>query len=224
MSGLFQRLAGRAIGQTGPRLHAQARLPFQLPPSVLSAPWVDPATPSLDIAPDTVSAGVARETDARPRVLAPDTPPAIERPSPSAAGHDVEPAPPLPPRETITSIRTSQQGAATPSFPQTQIVATKAQSPRPDLPSALPQPPIREQPHAWLLPEQAQRPAQYPERTTPALAPRVHDEVHDEVHVHIGRVEITALQDNAPSRQRGRKGPAPLSLEDYLARRNGADT
>ncbi|WP_275630165.1 hypothetical protein [Pseudomonas sp. 273] len=43
----------------------------------------------------------------------------------------------------------------------------------------------------------------------------------DEVHIHIGRIEVTAIQETAPARREARKGPPPLSLDDYLARRNG---
>lgn len=43
----------------------------------------------------------------------------------------------------------------------------------------------------------------------------------DEVHIHIGRIEVTAIQESAPSKREARKGPAPLSLDDYLAKRKG---
>ena len=41
-----------------------------------------------------------------------------------------------------------------------------------------------------------------------------------EVHVHIGRVEVTAIQEAAPpKRETRRQGRQPMSLEDYLAKR-----
>lgn len=43
----------------------------------------------------------------------------------------------------------------------------------------------------------------------------------DEVHIHIGRIEISAIQEAPPSKREARKGAAPLSLDDYLARRKG---
>jgi hypothetical protein len=43
----------------------------------------------------------------------------------------------------------------------------------------------------------------------------------DEIHIHIGRIEVTAIQESAPSKRPVRKGTAPLSLDDYLARRKG---
>lgn len=43
----------------------------------------------------------------------------------------------------------------------------------------------------------------------------------DEVHIHIGRIEVTAIQESRPASKPSRKGAAPLSLDDYLARRKG---
>lgn len=43
----------------------------------------------------------------------------------------------------------------------------------------------------------------------------------DEVHIHIGRIEVTAIQESAPSKRETRKGRAPLSLDDYLSKRKG---
>lgn len=43
----------------------------------------------------------------------------------------------------------------------------------------------------------------------------------DEVHVHIGRVEVTAVREPAPAKPRTRTpGRQPMSLQDYLARRD----
>ncbi|WP_260494012.1 hypothetical protein [Pseudomonas sp. J452] len=41
------------------------------------------------------------------------------------------------------------------------------------------------------------------------------------MHIHIGRIEVTAIQESAPSKRTSRKGAAPLSLDDYLAKRKG---
>ncbi|MDC7824840.1 hypothetical protein PQS90_06750 [Pseudomonas sp. BLCC-B13] len=43
----------------------------------------------------------------------------------------------------------------------------------------------------------------------------------DEVHIHIGRIEVTAIQESRPASKPSRKGAAALSLDDYLARRKG---
>ncbi|QKE63246.1 hypothetical protein HNE05_07700 [Aquipseudomonas campi] len=54
-----------------------------------------------------------------------------------------------------------------------------------------------------------------------ASAPPIPSPQPDEVHIHIGRIEVTAIQESAPSKRASRKGAAPLSLDDYLARRKG---
>ena len=40
-----------------------------------------------------------------------------------------------------------------------------------------------------------------------------------DVHVHIGRIEVTAVQDAAAPKPTARHGRPPMSLDDYLARR-----
>lgn len=42
----------------------------------------------------------------------------------------------------------------------------------------------------------------------------------DEIHIHIGRIEVTAVQEAAAPRSRERAATAPMSLQDYLDRRN----
>ena len=42
-----------------------------------------------------------------------------------------------------------------------------------------------------------------------------------EVHVSIGRIEVTAVQEAAPPPRKTPRGNTPMSLDDYLARRNG---
>lgn len=45
----------------------------------------------------------------------------------------------------------------------------------------------------------------------------------DEIHIHIGRIEVTAMQDIPAPRPRHRqKGQQPMSLDDYLARRESS--
>lgn len=41
----------------------------------------------------------------------------------------------------------------------------------------------------------------------------------NEVHVHIGRIEVTALQNDAAPKPKPRAARQPMSLDDYLARR-----
>ncbi|CAH1748525.1 protein of unknown function [Thauera humireducens] len=42
----------------------------------------------------------------------------------------------------------------------------------------------------------------------------------DEIHIHIGRIEVTAVQEAATPRARERAATAPMSLQDYLDRRS----
>lgn len=55
--------------------------------------------------------------------------------------------------------------------------------------------------------------ARLPDTRSPDSAP-------NEVHVHIGRIEVTALQD-APAAKPRTRGRQPMSLDEYLARRQG---
>ncbi len=56
-----------------------------------------------------------------------------------------------------------------------------------------------------------------PERTDTSSTP-------NEVHVHIGRIEVTAVQESPQPKPRQKRGQAPLSLDDYLAKRRGGST
>jgi hypothetical protein len=46
----------------------------------------------------------------------------------------------------------------------------------------------------------------------------------DEVHIHIGRIEVSAVQEAPQPKARARRGQAPMSLDDYLARRQRGGT
>jgi hypothetical protein len=41
-----------------------------------------------------------------------------------------------------------------------------------------------------------------------------------EVHIHIGRIDVTAVREAAPPRRKQVATPAPMSLDNYLARRS----
>jgi hypothetical protein len=53
-------------------------------------------------------------------------------------------------------------------------------------------------------------------------AQAVKTEEPTEVHVHIGRIDVTAVHEAAPSRRRPAGAPSPMSLDAYLARRSKA--
>lgn len=72
-----------------------------------------------------------------------------------------------------------------------------------------------------LLPANPQGAASAPAASASASASAVPAREPDEVHIHIGRIEVTAIQESRPASKPSRKGAAPLSLDDYLARRKG---
>jgi hypothetical protein len=59
--------------------------------------------------------------------------------------------------------------------------------------------------------------------SSPAAASAPHTppaaESPTEVHVHIGRIEVTAVQPPPAPKPAARGGPQPMSLDEYLARR-----
>lgn len=46
----------------------------------------------------------------------------------------------------------------------------------------------------------------------------------NEVHVHIGRIEVTAIQESTQPKLRPKRGQAPMTLDNYLAKRQRGDT
>ena len=45
-----------------------------------------------------------------------------------------------------------------------------------------------------------------------------------EVHIIIGRIEVTAVHEPAPAKPAAARRNAPMSLDDYLAKRHGGRT
>lgn len=72
-----------------------------------------------------------------------------------------------------------------------------------------------------LLPASPPGAAAAPAASASASASALPAREPDEVHIHIGRIEVTAIQESRPASKPSRKGAAPLSLDDYLARRKG---
>lgn len=116
--------------------------------------------------------------------------------------------------ETDASARSKPSSAFEPAqgraAPQTQAPdqpATHSANPR-TLPEAL-LPLIRQGARSTLS-----SPAAASAQRTPPAA-----ESPTEVHVHIGRIEVTAVQPSAAPKPAARGGPQPMSLDEYLARR-----
>jgi hypothetical protein len=67
------------------------------------------------------------------------------------------------------------------------------------------------------------RPAPLAPTMTRATADSMHGAPNDEpneVHIHIGRIEVTAVQENAaPRRRAATPAPAAMSLQEYFVKR-----
>lgn len=152
----------------------------------------------------------SRSEDPYPAALMPASP--AQGPAPSAAA----------PGATAAADETGALARATPSSgfepaqtssappPQAHAsdqYATRGTSAR-TIPDAL-LPPIGQGARSTLS-----SPAAASAQRTPAAA-----ESATEVHVHIGRIEVTAVQAPAAPRPAARGGPQPMSLDEYLARR-----
>lgn len=273
MSGLFRRLAGRALGQPGAtQLHAPARLPYQAAPAGMVEPpahWSAepqpaaslPLSPRQAVEPHGLEQQ-APQQQASPQPATPRVAPGRTSPrAPEATNTGTWPkdvaAPeqttalltglkpatespslfqPAEPRRVSTGIQDAAAQAApfvvmtpppAPLFhPVADNAPTSAVSRRlaPDSASHPGTPGIPEQPTASpSLPEAVLPPAPFSASrfSSPTARPSERQREPDEVHVHIGRIEITAVQPPAPAKRAARKGQAPLSLDDYLARRKG---
>jgi hypothetical protein len=266
MSGVLQRLAGRAIGQSGARLHALAQLPFQSPPGAIAQPTelqdqTSPSalqrTPTQQALPQTADAETAETTvtqhtkptvrhehdlraepidnpaqiiSAQPekaRTAASQNPQPSEHqatldrsvPTSPLALSAATPEPMLPDVQPVAASQATQTPTAAAAEPQARAkaIGSRITRPKPNQTKTVAEPSLAKLPEALLpqsqAPERA-KPSATSHKALPAREP-------DEVHVHIGRVEITAIQEVAPAKHTRRKGPAPLSLDDYLARRKG---
>lgn len=65
------------------------------------------------------------------------------------------------------------------------------------------------------------RPTVNASRTDSGRAPAGRFEETTEVHVSIGRIEVTAVHEPAPAKPVAPRRNAPMSLDDYLAKRHG---
>jgi hypothetical protein len=255
MSHLFERLARQSTGAPLPRVHAVARLPFQL---------AVPGHTSGDLA-----------TGPAPQMIPPDSraqaadavPPTVTRSERDALG-EMMPAPsqearPLPSdasarepgRVSAARIRGESAGETaardqdTRAFPASakrrraarlhdidtpiapELTASSAHGVDANAPKAAgapahvrPRDARRDRPAAEgppippaLLPSQPAAPSGAGAPRQAPRAPRARDTAH-EVHVHIGRIEVTAVQDAPATRPRAPR-MEPMSLDDYLAGR-----
>lgn len=244
MSGLLHRLGARAIGHAW-SVRSDAALPFA------GGRWAESAVeaaerPSTGV---TLSPPVARRPDATapeqapasaaprstetapsprmassprwPQPLAPTpAPDAAVRPDPVPARSTlVGPVPRFetPPPESPHSgpTRDGAMGAA----PALQVASRSATEPK--LPAPLMRGPEADAAALTTPPPWRTAAAQSLEATQ-AMAARTPPAAESEVHIHIGRIEVTALQEAPRPKAKPREPAQPMSLETYLQQRRKA--
>ena len=249
MTGFLQRLAQRANGSARTvRAASGARFaPEPLghsTPMQQDAPAPDARTPSepagsttgtpLGASPDRFPDPVFAPTDAR-RQRAAEPP----RRGQNATTASV-PAPLLAPTGEAAAARAARAktSMSNPDTPDTAdetravrranpVTSTPA-TPKPDTTSSTP--PSNSEPPAWRQVEPLLAPAirvRWP--ASAALPPLSHRpsqggpaDTTTEVHVSIGRIEVTAIHEPAaPAQRPAARRKAPVSLDEYLARRQG---
>ena len=176
------------------------------------------ATPSKSPAP-SIDGIVAARTGPGPRAGR-----SAPRPPIADAGADVEAAHrPVPTAAVSLRRRPGQPDAAeqgppvagTTTVPVAAVVPASRPLPPPLVAPARPQDRAAHRPGSALArPEEAAADRAVRPRIASASAP-----TDREVHVHIGRIEVTAVRDAPVAKRPPPKGRAPLSLDEYLARR-----
>jgi len=209
MSGLLQRLAGQAIGakaagtssnaaRVRPAASVHSQVPVALPADSEPEPMLQAETPL------TQSMLVERPVAGPPARSERETPRAIhQKTSPRPAAQ--APSPALPPIGLVPRISPGDAIGLQP--PETTR----------DFESRVPQALLGE-----LLmgaPSPAIAPVSAPRIAVEVAAYRATSEP-TEVHVHIGRIEVSAVQESGvPKKARTSAARRTLSLDEYLARR-----
>lgn len=245
MSGLLTRLGAQATGH-GWAVRSDVRLPF-VPGQPMARPTLEDTTdraiamdpgderaasqgtvarsaprsrPQPTTAPETAHTAYTAHTAHPPR---PGTAWAGDPTSPSAR----EPLPPPmaavepPPAVLPTPLLPPHKTPAPQVSPARMALAPHEQRPTTgDLPPALltAQPPAPQR-HRASLPRTASATVSGSPFAQPQSAVASGGET--EVHIHIGRIEVTALQEAPPPKPVTRERAQPMSLETYLDRRKG---
>ncbi|MFC3284033.1 hypothetical protein [Litchfieldella rifensis] len=173
------------------------------PPLIGEAPRGDVSdpTPADTETPTTVRTTPA-PSDAAP-IAAQATPPGPEE-TPDAWDARIEPA----------SVAHRREAAEMPTSKAPDVAAASTRD------TPYPPEPERQAPPEALLPPLVDRPLT--PRSTAAATPSLAADSAAEVHVHIGRIEVTAVQEPAPTKRPSKRGPSPMSLDEYLASRRGS--
>ena len=214
MTGYLQRLAERAMGRSRPA-RAGSAAPF--------APA--PALPEEAVAVETPVTAGAFASVGMPRGHGEASPAALP---PVGQGRAAAPRGPAVPERHPEAQPSHDAGLPALDVPAAARRPNTAWANRaPPGASAAPSDRVPDVP-AMLLPPGAGR---IPPLLPPAPLPRAGgaeralghgpQEETTEVHVHIGRIEVTAVHEPAPAKAAGSRRPAPMALDDYLARRHG---
>jgi len=180
-----------------------------------------PAAPRPSPGADTTAAAAGQTStikgDAPPVV----DPTPIHAPEVMAAGRlPTRPTGPLPTgSQRLTSRRAESAGPSqhsqTPGAVATDSHPEAAQTPVATSP--WPQPLVTTyQPPSTPTTRLRQQPAS---GTSTPQRGRAPEAAPDEIHVHIGRIEVTAVSEAPKPKARAARGQAPMSLDDYLAKR-----
>ena len=235
MSSLFRRLAHQVIGPAPARVRARAGLRYQpasfetadeaVTPTAGNAPPVSERPLSSLASPTPIPdqpagpGAVESESDTfdmpqTPDPLPPITPEPGLPPPPATARSEQQATGSPAARRNESQARSGRQPSAFGKLPSTRVSTPSA----PSLADVLPDP---------LLPPVDDR--EVPVRTRPSRTSPVEkssgisgpaaSSEPNEVHVHIGRIEVTASTEPAAAKRPARRGTPPLSLDDYLARR-----
>jgi hypothetical protein len=250
MNGFLQRLAARATGQAT-QIHSATLSPYAAPAvpwgeavplhekvaipraSEPTTPLTPPTSPGRVAATGVVPAGSRPGAPNRDGLS--DAVPAWQLGAIDADHVEPEPlgppdsAPALPPEkrdevrvpESVAALRAALGMQPRGSSEQAQAPAQVSQSePRPVL-AVAPEP---------LLPLAAMAltpsPTGMPSAAQPVLQYRLGGLIEEttEVHVSIGRIEVTAVHEAPQQRRPAPKANQPMSLDEYLARRQGRGT
>ncbi|MCB1910014.1 MAG: hypothetical protein KDH15_21845 [Rhodocyclaceae bacterium] len=223
-------VAGTAHGRGDPPRPAERRHAPQLPTDERVATDKARAAPTIEHAAAPTAAAATREVPA----VAEPAPAAVRNPPLPGEGSTAAPgrvdgqahrpsvaglAARLPDARRIDAP--DDPGRAGNEAPATNPAVERHPGPRPSaLPAALLAP--DRPPHPPAGPqsgEPASRQARTPQRRDRFDGASAATRTENEVHVHIGRIEVTAVRDAPATKPRRATGRAPMSLDEYLARR-----
>ena len=229
MSGLLQRLGARAIGRAW-AVRSDARLPFGAE-RMLERPA--PAAPDAAAAPQRLGTPARPHATAASPAAAPTTAAVVPAPLLPSASNALWPAPALP---TPASNRATPLSAALlpTTNPATAADAPPTHAARTPAATQTPADAANQSAHTATVAPIA------PGTPTPLLpattrrnampAPAAHlafgtqraqagTAQDTEVHIHIGRIEVTALQEASRPKAKPRERAQPMSLDTYLEQR-----